>query len=342
MVSFKHYIFLVSLVILTACGKNEFEMEFHLSQEVTENYNVIYYATDVKGGKTVQAVASVREGICLLKGVTKRPTLVYITPRRSFLPLVVMADRGEKVEISGGGNDPLKWEVKGNEINEEFSQWREENMSVLSSQNADSVNMAVKNYVETHSAQPLSALLMLLYYDRRLDEREYTTLMASLKGKAREPRWNDLVARSDRLNPSLSYPASLNNMVMRSSNRKGDTLKIDYENPVMIAFWQNGGTDKKEMVDSLKALEKEFPDSVLLLADICLDVDSVAWKSSIKRDSLEVTKRFWAPMGMNDATVLKFKVPSLPFFIVFDKEGKQYYRGGVLSEAMEQFRQNRE
>ena len=81
-----------------SCGRNRFTLDFDLNKEVTENYNVDYYATDVNGGVTVQAVASVREGRCVLDGYTKKPTLVYISRRNSMYPLVVYAEKGKKIK----------------------------------------------------------------------------------------------------------------------------------------------------------------------------------------------------------------------------------------------------
>ena len=339
MVSIKHYIFLLSLVVLTACGKNEFPMEFELAKDVTENYNVTYYATDIKGGITVQAVASVREGKCELKGVTKLPTLVYITKRNSLLPLVIYAEKGKKLLISGENGEPLDWKVEGNEINIALSEWRLKNKEVFAECNPDSVNLAVSNFVKENIESPVSTILLLCYYDRKINEREYTELMGSLKGEAKNTDWLKLIGRSDQLSHSYSFPARLESMIMRSLNKGGDTLMIDKKNPVMFIFWETGYSERKSLIDSIKVLEKEFPDSSRIIADICLDIDSVAWKNAMKKDSLyKDMKRFWAPSGLTEPNVMKLKVNAIPYFIVFDKEGVQSYRGTQISEAMDDYR----
>ena len=337
MVSTMRYIFLCSLLLLISCGKNEFYLQFDLSHDITENYNVTYYATDVKGGITVQAVASIRDGNCILNGVTKKPTLVFVTQRKSNFPLVIYAERSKKIEISGQDRNPLEWQVKGNYINDELSAWRKDNFDFLINE-PDSVNMAVGRFVVANPDNPVSAILMLCYYDRSKNENEYSELMASLKGEAKNSEWLKLLGRSDQMYHSYSYPARLKSMVMRSAEENLDTLIIDKKNPVFIFFWQTGDSDRKEMIDSIKSLAKEFPDSSLLLADICLDVDSVGWKSAMRKDSLEHVKRFWAPTAFLDPTVLKLKVETIPYYMVFDKEGYQSYRGKNLSEAMKEYR----
>ena len=339
MVSITRYIFLFSLAILTACGKNEFNLEFDLATDVTDNYNVTYYATDYEGGATVQAVASVREGKCELKGVTRKPTLVYITTRKSILPLVVYAEKGNKIKISGESKEPLDWRVEGNVINDSLSDWRLQNREIWNECLPDSVNNAVEKYVELNDDNAVSTILMLCYFDRKENERKYNELMGSLEGEAKNPEWLKIIGRSDQVNHIYSFPARLESMIMKSINKGGDTLYLDKKNPIFMIFWETGSSDRKNIIDSIKVLEKEFPDSSRIIADVCLDVDSVAWKNAMRKDSLfKDMKRFWAPTGVTDRTIMKMKVDAVPYFIVFDKEGVQSYRGKEISDAMTEYR----
>lgn len=338
MVNVLRYIFLFLPLILLSCGKNEFVLNFDLSPDVTDTYNVTYYATDLNGGITVQAVASVRDGKCELSGFTKKPTLIYVTQRRGIVPLVIYTQKGEKLEISGNGKDPLAWKVRGNEINEKLSEWVNQNIDCLKENNIDSINAAVRDFVNENIASPVSTILMLCYYHRYNNEREYAELMHSLEGEAHDNKWLSMVGRSDQLYHFYSFPAALQSMVMKAVNNDKDTIYINHRDPLFMFFWQLGDNDKKNIVDSIKILTNEFPDSSLLLADVCLDADSAGWRNSIRRDSLENIKRFWAPFGMADAEIQKFKVDAIPFFIVFDKDGHQYYRGTDLSRAMEDYR----
>ena len=338
MVTSMRFIFFFSLLSLMACGKNDFTMVFDLSEKVTENYNVTYYATDVKGGKTVQAVASVREGKCELQGFTKRKTIVYITGRRDVYPLVAVADRGEKIEFTGDTVQPLSWRVSGNPINQALSEWRIENLKTLNTNNPDSINMKVRDFVENHPGEPVSVILMLAYYDRKINEREYADLMYSLKGEAKNEEWLRIMGRADQLTHGYSYPARFQSIVMRSNKEWADTLQADNKYPVILFFWQTGLSERKEIMDSIKSIRKEFKDTVRIIADLCLDIDSIGWRNAIRRDSLDDIKRFWVPMGLTDPTIRKFKVAAVPYYIVFDKEGYQSYSGKDLGEALKDYR----
>ena len=339
MVRIIRYLFFFSMLFFMACGKNEFELDFNLADNITENYNVTYYATGKKGGLTIQAVASVREGKCELKCATKEPTLVYVTTRKSQYPLVIYAEKGKNIVIEGDNKEPLSWHVKDNEINEALSDWRTDNIKILDSNKTDSVNSAVRNFVETYPEDPVSTILMQCYYIRYINEREYVELMDCLKGVAKNTYWRKMTGRADYLYSYENYPARLESMILRSVGKTSDTLMIDEKNPVFLLFWQTGEKDKSAVVDSIKKLIKEVPDSGRIIADLCLDIDSMAWKNAIRRDSLDKIKRFWVPTGLADSTMMKFKVNSIPYYIVFEKTGQQAYRGTDLEEAIRQYRE---
>lgn len=335
-----HNLVLLTLLtlFLTGCGKNEFSLEFTLQSENTDNYDVTYYATDKEGGFTVQAVASIREGKCLLTGLTRRPTMAYVYTRKYKYPLIIYVERGNEIKITGETGDPLEWTVAGNKINDDLTAWRTQHLSVLLSQNTDSVNAAVKNFVEQNPESPVSTILMLGYFNRTVDEGGYVDMMRTLKGEAKEKKWFELMGRSDLSDAPVKYPAKLKSMVMKSSGNSGqDTIIVDGENPVFLAFWQAGHNERKALIDSLKILEKELPDSVRIIADICLDADSITWRNAIRRDSLH-QKRLWAPLGLVDPLIGKLQVKDTPFFIVFDQEGNQSYRGKNLNDAISRYR----
>ena len=115
-------------------------------------------------------------------------------------------------------------------------------------------------------------------------------------------------------------------------------MQLNDKEPLLLMFWQVGFTKRKEIVDTLKSLEKEFSKDDIKIADVCVDIDSIGWKNIIKKDSLNLVKRFWTPSGLADKTVMKLKVPATPYYIVFDKEGNQVYRGADLWEAIKDYR----
>lgn len=338
MLWFKRAFYLAFFLLLCSCTKNEFNLVFNLDENITDNYNVTYYASSVEGGLTVQSVASVMKGKCQLKGITKLPTLVYITARRSSVPLVVYVEKGSSIDISGDSNQPFSWKATPGAINDSISKWRFENIEAFESKNQDEINSAVADYIVNHPSDPASLIILMSYFQRSDNEFQYIDLMSKMEVPDKE-NWIKLIGRADQLNTMLATPGRIENMVVRSSLGGTDTIRFDGEKPGFVLFWQNDLKERKTLIDSLKVLVKEFPDSSSrIIADINLDADSVIWKNSLKRDSLNKVMRLWSPAGLGDKAVMKLKVSAIPYFIVFDKNGNQSYRGIEIEEAMEKFR----
>lgn len=333
------FLFLALICVLTACKKNEFNLDFNLAENISENYDVIYYATDKEGGLTIQAMASVMKGRCQLKGVTRLPTLLYISSRKSKLPLVVYAEKGDLISITGDNDAPFSWKVEGNKINEELSNWREQNSEKLLKAQPSEVNNAIKDFIEENPSDVISLILLLCYYDRNENEKEYAMLLNRLSEVSEKDEWISMSARADQLTLTASSPARIETMIMRSFQGGSDTISFNGDFPGFILFWQSDAKNRSELIDSLKVVLKEYPDSSKrIIADINLDSDSIIWRNSLRRDSVKNILRLWAPAGLADEALAKLKVNSIPFYIVFDKQGTQAYRGSDFSEARKSFR----
>ena len=335
----RNSIFIFLILLFAGCSKNEFFLNFSLPDDISENFDAIYYATDKKGGLTIQAVASVMKGQCELRGVTRLPTLVYLTSKKSKIPLVVYVEKGNKILITGENIDPLSWKVEGNEINEKLTSWRTENLNTLQANNPREINKKVAQFIESDFSDPVALILLLCYYDRSLDENEYGNLWKSLSDIEDKEDWIKIAARADQMALTAPHPARIESLALRSLNGGTDTLYFNGENPGILIFWQNDVKNRNEMIDTLKTLVKEFSDSSSrVIADINLDPDSIVWKNTVKRDSVKNVARLWAPTGLADKDVMKLKIGSLPYFIVLNKKGQQTYRGSDFNLAMKEFR----
>lgn len=332
-------IFFSLLLLLVSCGKNEFFLEFNLADDITDNYNVTYYASTPSGGVTVQAVASVMNGKCELQCFTKSPTLVYITPKRSNFPLIIYAEKGNKINITGENPNPLTWNVDGDNINVELSEWRHQNFEILSREDIPAINSSIAEYVSANSDNATAYLLLLSYYDRSSDENGYADLISRMRRVENRDKYLKLVAKADQMELAVMKPARLISFVGRTTSEGADTIYMGGNNPGIFLFWQNDMKKRNEMIDSIKALTKEFPDSTArAFADLNLDADSVIWRNSIRRDSLKTVSRLWVPAGLADESLMKLKVGKIPFYIVFDREGRQVYRGENIGDAFNEFR----
>lgn len=327
------------LMALCACTGNEFTISFDLTDDMNTTFTVVYYASSKKGGMMVESVASVINGKGEFKGVTRNPTLVFIygggisqTP-----DMVLYVERGDKIRLSGEGRRMAYWSVEGSKFNERWNSWRNQAADTLSGGDRKLINFSVANYVESHPSDPVSALLLLTSYSRRDNEQGFASLRRSLTGDAADPEWSQLVARADLLEP-MPAAALLKSIVMRSADNGVDTIRPSKARGSLLMFWNNG-PGRRVAVDSLKALAKEFPDSSRrVLADICLEPDSVNWRSSLRYDTLKNVCRLWAPAGLADSRLMALGVTASPYYMVVDTAGVQAYRGRDIEEAVATFR----
>ena len=333
------FIFVIMCVALTGCKKNEFTINFELPEDVTVNISASYHAADRQGGLQVEAVAPVSHGKGFLKGITRNPTLVYLRSGISKTATVVYAEKGNEIQATGENKRMETWKFGGNKLNERWSEWRNANADTIAAGNPRDINLAVARYVYNNPSDPLSTLLLLTSFSRTDDEGLFRTLWYKLEGDARDPKWTELVSRADQPTFDLTPPAKMQSVIMRSAQNGVDTLRTDSVKASFFFFWNSGITRRQEYIDSIKALVKEYPDSLSrIIADVCMEPDSASWRSPLRKDSLTKVNRLWAPAGMADSRLMILEVRQSPFFIVFSRDGNQRYRGSDISAALKEFR----
>lgn len=327
------------VIMCAACTRNEFNMDLDLSGVGTSDFQVVYYASDSRQGFYVETNMVVREGKGTLRGITRFPTLVYITSRYINEPLVVYAERGDRIGLKGNSPDQLGWEVSGNKINDEWSAWRIANAGALRSGRPDSINAAVARFVREQPESKVSLLLMLTTFVRRADPQLYRELWKGLDSKLRNSDLVQLAGRPDQLGAVVSQPARIESMVLRGRGRL-DTVITSRVPATVLCFWLNDHSKRRTaLIDSIKALATEFPDSASRsIVDICMNADSTSWIQPLRSDSLKGVTRAWMPLGTTDPAALAIGIGYLPYIVVVDSIGDIIYQGDSLSLALGAFR----
>ncbi len=331
-------IFLFAILALGGCGKNEIKVEFQLPKNVNDAYRMTYYASDSEKGWFVETVAAVQQGKVQMICATRNPTIVFIMESGSLPRAAFYAERGDKIKIVGDSSDPFSWKISGNKLTEEWSRWRMDSRGSLASGDSGKINRAVGDYVKKNPDKPLSTLLLLIYYDRRADEAGFQKLWNLLKGKALEPKWMQLVSRSDLLKDAPDFTGKLNSIILHTYGNGIDTLKVG-KLPMLLYFWRENDAKRNEGIEIIGNLVKEFPDSgSRMIADICFDPDSIGWQSVVRRDSLKKVVRGWNFRGETDSVMMRAGVARTPWFIIFDSKGKETYAGDSPQHADSLFR----
>ena len=104
------------------------------------------------------------------------PCLVYLFASNRKYPIVIYAEKGDKIDVSGDSADPFTWNVGGNEINAKLSEWRKKNAKTLASADAAKINAAVDKYVVANPSSGVSALLLLTAYSGYEDNAGFRKL----------------------------------------------------------------------------------------------------------------------------------------------------------------------
>lgn len=325
-------------LLMGGCRKAEFIVDVQLDGGVNQTFPMLYYASDKEKGWNVDDVVEVHGGKGKLLGRTVKPTLVYIFAGGSRPQAVFYAERGDKIEIRGKGALPLTWEISGNKISEQLSKFRIANQDAIRGENVKALNAAVAAFVKREPGNPVSTLLLCIYYNRGEDETGFRNAWKLLEGDAAEPEWAALVARGDMLVGAPQYTGKPEDIVVASYGTGCDTLRIASK-PSLIYFSLPSSDMHGEDIQRLRDLTKEFPDSSRrIIAEISAEPDSMRRVWDVKSDSLRKAVRGWMPLGLSDPAARQAGVKGLPYVIVTDGRGRRIYAGYDLLSAEQAFR----
>lgn len=343
--------FFISLM-MAGCVKNEFKIEFQFPKEYIGNYLVTYYARDARGGWWMEQTAAVQDGIAIVDGITRLPTIVYITDASSNTnSMAIYVERGDKIKISGDGSDMAEWTVSGNKTTERWCEWRK--ASKAAKADPKSLEKSISQYVKDNPSDKLSAILLLTEWNRRENPEGFLKLWNSIDKDVRSQDLAEMCGSTDLLGVEFSTDANgnlaaakdpkLKTMVVRSLDNGVDTLKFTKVKASLIYLYSDNNSERMETADTLKSLSKAYPDSMKrVIADISVDTDSMAWVGSIRRDSIKGIVRGWQPKGIAEEDMVKLGITRLPWFIVKDKNAKESYSGSDLKAATSMFRKEME
>ena len=310
------------LLGLWGCRKPQFTVTATLPKGLTDNYVLLYYASDARQGWLQDQVLVIADGKGELTGATVNPALVYVFHGAAEPAAIFYVEHGDKISIKGDNMNPLSWRIQGNEITDALTDWRLKNRDILSAHNAGKINASVAKYVAANPESPVSTILLLCYYDRGEDEAGFVKNWKLLKGKAAEPSWSDMVGRNDILTGYHAAAMKAGRMILRV--RGGyDTVAPSKGGRILLYFGNNSTPERDEDIRELKRILKERRDSSkFLVVAISCEMDSSTWKYRVSQDSLKGAVSAWMPLGLSDSLARQLGVTALPQALEVDSLGK--------------------
>lgn len=335
-------------LMLTGCVKNEFKIDFEFPKDHIGNYLITYYAWDSRGGRWMEQTASIQEGVAAAGGITRLPTLVYISDASSpSNSLAIYVERGDQIKVTGEGRDMSGWTVKGNKVSELWTEWRKE--AYPKKRDNKAFEKSIEEYVRRNPSSELSVLILMTEWNRRENPEGFVKLWNSIDESVKDQQLIEMCGAPDLIGVEFatnakgkleySKNAGLKIFPLRSRDNGLDTLKFSKVRGSILYFYSDNDSERRETADSLKALSKAYPDSTKrIIADVFMDSDSVTWVNFIRRDSIKGGIRGWEPRGLAEEDIVKLGVARVPWFVVKDKQGKETYSGDELKEAVKAFR----
>ncbi len=189
-------------------------------------------------------------------------------------------------------------------------------------------------FVKKNPENPVSTLLLLLYYSRGDDSTGFDRLYKTLKGEAVEPVWTGIVGRSDMISGFVPSPSSVPQLVFTTPEGP-DTVTLTNAGGILY-FSYNGNENRREDIHVLRNIIRMRKDSAsFAVVDVNMEVDSASWRYQLPNDSLSGAVRAWMPLGFSDAIARHIGVSAAPWFVVTDKNGRILYNGPVAGKAEE-------
>lgn len=313
-------LFLLALAASACTDTEQFRVNGEIAGKETMNLRVTYYTAG--GVKTL--VTAARDGKFEFFGSSQQPTLVEITDYE-YRPLArLYASNGETFDIKVDRSEPLKGEITGNDITERWSSFLRDNADVLQA-GGTQANEAIARYVAGHGTDIVSSLLLLTAYDASENAMEADSLLSLIAPEGRPSGILD------------GYNMMLQRLVAETAT---DTIRPFYyeyrdtarlldpaDRPVtIIAFTDDAAKDYETVADSL---EKAVAKSRAVFDLRAIGTLGFSYSDTIRRSTGRL------PGGLSARGVERLGIPSLPYYIVTDSAGVQYYRGEYLHRAQE-------
>ena len=334
----KLFILVAFCFIVAGCIKNQMSISFDLPAEVNTPCRILYYASGKNVGMIRETVAEITQGKGEITLPQQYPGLIYFfSPSRQDPSAIAYAQRGDKLKITGENGNIDEWDITGNKITEEISEWRRKNFELLRGNNVTDINKAVSRYVEANPDSKSAAIILYVYYRRRDAEKEFYKLQLKLgKSVLDDSRLMSALQEADlftSLPDSYSYPKEI---VLAGSDGFADTLTLSKSKKSTLLIFNVSDNDSGIIpMDSIKSLLKRNQN--VGMVELFANPDSMVWQRHLKQDTIGELKRLWLPLGVSDSLAIDMGIKRMPYYVLLSPEGKELYRGDDWKEAVKKF-----
>lgn len=318
------YIVLTLLVaaLAASCGSGKFEIDGNLTDAGTQNIRAVYLSGDTIISQWVPAVG----GVFRIEGQVSDLTVVYVFTSQMRPVTCVAVDAGDKITLKGSISDCYNISLTGNDVCEGYSKFLAGHAKEFRTSQSDKTDKAIADYIAKNPGNPVSTLLLTCNYSD-LSSDAARKLLDKIKKSAKPEQLLSLY----QMQLSGKAPAAkrLNALKLRNERDSLTMVKTLGHSATLLYFWSADDTDHSAAVRRLRPNAGKR----LQIVDVCLDSDTVRWRSVINSDSV-TWPHYKAVTGVVDSSIADLDIKRSPWFIVADSTGRQAYRGTSVDDAL--------
>ena len=313
---------LVSIVLLsTACSDSRFSIEGQFSDTGTQNLQAVYLTGDSIVSMWVPAV----NGSFRFEGNSDKITVVYLFSSQRHRIAHIAAKNGDEIHLSGSMNDLYNLKIEGSDINIQWNQFINDHANDFKAADYDKIDREIARFVKKNPDNVVSTLLLTCDYSD-ITSPEAKKLLQSIAEDAKPEQLTSLY--SNAFNFKDISKKRLTNATLRNEKDSLEIVRLNEKKSNLAYFWRKSDPDGKKTVEQLKKLKKTQ------VIDICIDSDTLTWRSTVENDSTG-WRHFKAIAGPVDRTILNLEIKGSPYFIVTDSIGNTLYRGSSVETAVD-------
>jgi peroxiredoxin len=321
---------LVSLCIISCGGKKG---KVKLSGEIRGlTTNVIYLYGENESFNYVDTIV-VKDGRfnCNINVDTLSSALLLINNEEEY---PIFFRKGDRIRIKGDARKLADLEVRGNDANDDFDDFKKElahtrNIEKLNFTNMDAPDKAMQSQVESFILSHTSSIVSTYLLDRffvhqsmpdypRIDNI-IKKLNSSLRNTTHIAELSDYInrwkkSRMGAVAPIFTLPDNKGAIVSRTSNQ----LNNKY---ILISFWASWANNRAQSSAEMRQFYNSFHNNPkFAMLDISLDTDKAEWKRCIQQDSLKGVQACDL-CGFNSPVINQYAVVSLPAYFLIAPDG---------------------
>lgn len=309
----------LALVPLLAGCSRAFTIKGNIKGVGSQMLRVVYYTP--QGVKDAQIPASADRFEFKAPLEADDWTLVYLYDMQSQVVARFAVERGSTVKVRGDLGQRHRLEVKGPDVDEQWYKFMAEHAALYDSPDHSQLDRLIEKQAASHPGDLLSTLLVLCDYSKLNNAAQASRLLAGLTHKPA-----GLMAAYTAIHRRVARKAaSIGSLLFYESG--GDYAAFDpaTAQASLLCLWTGNSGSLAQQAAQLKQWSSAYG-SRLLLADVCLDADTSAWRGTIAAAG-GTWKHYWAPAGPLDRQLLCLDIQSTPLYVVTDARGKIVYNG---------------